>query len=349
MKVLHIESGLGNQMLGYCEYLAVKKMNPNDSCYIENIIYDISESHSVVAQWNGYEVDRIFSLNTPNINSVFTEEQWQAILSDVTKSEFWNDYWSYPDAISNALNAQGLNLKNKCVSLEMRDDNIRNKLIKIRGSFFVNSRIGYNIKKYMVRRSSQAITDPPLNENSLFLKENNDIYCGHTLQFMNKGAGISDIDKEIRSTFVFPEITDQNNLNCAKEIQSSNSVAIHARRGDMLSRSGCFYKYGYFKRAVEFIKSKINNPVFYFFCDPGSIEWCKQNSDIFNLNFNEDNIRFVDWNKGTDSFRDMQLMSMCKHNVVTNSSFGWWGAYLNQNSDKITCSPDARINTTHNF
>lgn len=349
MKVLHIESGLGNQMLGYCEYLAVKKMNPDDDCYIENIIYDIPESHKVIAQWNGYEVDRIFSLNTPNISQLFNAKQWQNILSDITKSEFWNDYWNYPDAICSALNAQGLKLKNKCVSLEFRDDSIRQKLIKIRGDFFSKTLLGYNIKKNMIIKSMKSVSDPPLDENPLFFRENDDVYCGHTLQFIYKGTGISYIDQDIRKTFVFPEFSDDNNINCAREIQSENSVAIHARRGDMLSRSGCYYKYGYFKRAVGFIKSRISDPVFYFFCDPGSIEWCKQNGKIFGLDFNKDKVKFVDWNKGNDSFRDMQLMAMCKHNIVTNSSFGWWGAYLNHNPDKITCAPDARINTTHNF
>lgn len=349
MKVLHIESGLGNQMLGYCEYLAIKKMNPNDECYIENIIYDIPESHKVIAQWNGYEVDDIFSLNTPNIKNTFTPDQWDKILSDVTESEFWNDYWNYPDAICNALNSQGLKLKNKCVSLEFKGDTLAKKLINVRGKFFVKTRLGYNIKNSMLKKSMTSISDLPITENRLFLKTDEDIYCGHTLDFIYKGKGINAIEKEIKSTFIFPKITEVKNLKCAEEIKASNSVAIHARRGDMLSRSGCYYKYGYFKKAVQFIKSKVENPVFYFFCDPGSIEWCKQNSDIFSLDFSKDSVRFVDWNKGNDSFRDMQLMSMCKHNIVTNSSFGWWGAYLNQNPDKITCSPDARINTTHNF
>lgn len=349
MKVLHIESGLGNQMLGYVEYLAVKKMNPDEKCYIENIIYDIPESFSVISQWNGYEVDRIFSLNTPNVKELFDEKQWEQIISDVKKSEFWNNYWDYPDAICGALNAQGLNLKNKCVSLEFRDDSFKQKIIKLRGKFFSKTSMGYKMKRKMLEKFAAEITEPDINSNPLFIKSQDDIYCGHTLQFINKGAGISDIEKEIRETFVFPEMTGEQNLNCVKNLRNENSVAIHARRGDMLSRSGCYYKYGYFKRAVSYIKSKIENPVFYFFCDPGSIEWCKQNGEIFALDFSRDKVRFVDWNKGEDSFRDMQLMSECKHNIVTNSSFGWWGAYFNSNPDKITCSPDARINTTHHF
>ena len=60
------------------------------------------------------------------------------------------------------------------------------------------------------------------------------------------------------------------------------------------------------------------------------------------------NVQLV-YNKGDESYRDMQLMSMCKHAVITNSSFGWWGAWLIENPNKITCSPDYHINTTHTF
>ena len=90
-------------------------------------------------------------------------------------------------------------------------------------------------------------------------------------------------------------------------------------------------------------------PIFCFFCDTGSIDWCKNNAEIFGLDFRKDAVYFVDWNKGNESYRDMQLMAKCKHNIITNSSFGWWGAYLNDNSEKITCSPNAWINTTHTF
>lgn len=58
------------------------------------------------------------------------------------------------------------------------------------------------------------------------------------------------------------------------------------------------------------------------------------------MDFKVDKVYFVDWNKGEESFRDMQLMAECKHNIFTQSSFGFWGAYLNTNPDKITCAPD---------
>ena len=59
VRVVHFESGLGNQMLDYCDYIAIKKMNPNDKCYAEDMVYDIPECGSVICQWNGLEIENI--------------------------------------------------------------------------------------------------------------------------------------------------------------------------------------------------------------------------------------------------------------------------------------------------
>ena len=126
-----------------------------------------------------------------------------------------------------------------------------------------------------------------------------------------------------------------------------NSIAIHARRGDMLGANGWCYKYGYFKRAVKHIRKHVENPVFVFFTDPGSIAWCKENAKVFGLDYSKDKVLFVDWNSGMESFRDMQLMAHCKHAIITNSTFGWWGAYFITNPDKITISPLVEMDTTH--
>lgn len=352
MKVVHIESGLGNQMLSYCEYLAMKKANPNDKIYIENIIYDIKEANDYICQWNGYELDRVFHVDAPNVRELFTEEQWEAIIKDIHTTQFWKHNWNYPVMFIDAFQKQGINLKNIRGNFEAPD---WPRMVMSDQESFIR-RVKDKLERFLPyiylqqyvrkRRTSGVVVD---YANDLFVKTDDDVFTGQRLTFKMKNSGIEKIETEIRNAFTFPEITDEKNRIAMKKIVSQESVAIHARRGDMLGYNYAYYVTGYFKRAVKYIKQHTVNPVFYIFCDPGSVQWAKDNADVLGLNMKTDKVNFVDWNKSTDSYRDMQLMAACKHQVITNSSFGWWGAWLNTNPSKITCSPDIQINTTHSF
>ena len=86
LKIIHIESGLGNQMLSYCELLAIQKMNPTDKCYIETLVFDIPECNETICQWNGYELDRVFGIDTPNVKELFDTSTWQQIYDEVHAS-----------------------------------------------------------------------------------------------------------------------------------------------------------------------------------------------------------------------------------------------------------------------
>ena len=157
------------------------------------------------------------------------------------------------------------------------------------------------------------------------------------------------IEREVRDVFRFPDFTDAKSQQMAHLLDNCQSVAIHARRGDMLGCNGYCYKYGYFRRAVKFIRRNVENPIFVFFTDPGSVDWCKNNEKTFGLDYDKDKVLFVDWNVGMESYRDMQLMGHCKHAIVTNSSFGLWGTFFIANSNKTTITPKQEIatNTTY--
>ena len=112
MKVLHIESGLGNQMLDYCDLLAERQANPDEKIFIENMIYSINGACQTICQWNGYELERVFGITERNISELFSTEQWERIVKDVNRSHFWEDNWRYSDAITEALAKEGLILNN---------------------------------------------------------------------------------------------------------------------------------------------------------------------------------------------------------------------------------------------
>ena len=143
-------------------------------------------------------------------------------------------------------------------------------------------------------------------------------------------------ESEIRKDFSFPSFTDRVNINLLSEIINSNSVSIHIRRGDYIQMNSAIESHPlcsikYYQSAISKIKEIIEKPKFYFFSD--DIEWVK------NQFFSVENAIFVNHNKGKDSYKDMQLMANCKHNIIANSSFSWWGAWLNPNPKKIVIAP----------
>lgn len=143
-----------------------------------------------------------------------------------------------------------------------------------------------------------------------------------------------DYQNLIKETFKFPAIESVENKRIVDKILHTNSVSIHVRRGDYLSsdRYICLGETNYYQQAIKLITEKIDNPTFFIFSD--DIDWCRNNLAL------SEEYEIVDWNKGDKSYVDLQLMSMCKHNVIANSSFSWWGAWLNINENKIVVSPE---------
>lgn len=350
MKVIHIESGLGNQMLSYCEYLAIQKMNPEDIIYIETIIFEIPECNEVICQWNGYELEKIFGIKAPNIKDLFSEEEWSQIIAEIRETRFWERNWNYPVHFTNVLNRHGLNLVNTKGDFET-DGSVRictDKTKTFKGRI-KNSFLFSNFVRLKNRIKGKEYLDRFKN-NNLFVTSNDDLYTGQQLSFYYRGNGIEMIDSEIRRSFTFPSFSDEKNVEMAARLDGCNAVALNVRRGDAMYTNAWIYNCGYFKRAIKYIKRYVEKPVFVFVTDPKSVPWCKENAkSIFGLDTDKDTVLFIDWNKGADSFRDMQLMAHCKHAIISNSSFGWFGSYLISNPNKITISPLLEIETTHHF
>ena len=299
MKVIHIESGLGNQMLSYCEYLALKQVNPNDDFYLETVTYDIPECNDVICQWNGYELKRIFNIKEPaNVCSLFSKEEWNSIINEIRKTEFWNHNWNYPVYITKALNHHGLCLEN--IRGDFEDGTHYAKTARERKithwNKFTKTKIGSTIKRYYYLLRKDRYIAKMDKRDILFMKTDRNLFTGQWLMFKMKANEIYRIENEIRSVFRFPPFSDSRNQKFSKYLESCNSVAIHARRGDMLAGIGWMYKHGFFRRAVKYIRRHVENPVFVFFTNTGSIEWCKENGKIFGLDYMKDSVFFVDWN-----------------------------------------------------
>ncbi|MEB2782621.1 alpha-1,2-fucosyltransferase [Algoriphagus sp. C2-6-M1] len=143
-------------------------------------------------------------------------------------------------------------------------------------------------------------------------------------------------EKLIKEVFNFNKPKDYKNSTLSKKIFDSNSVAVHVRRGDYTSMEWksshmVITDPKYYIDSIAKLRSKLVNPVFYFFSD--DISWIKNN-------FKGDDFVFVSHNKNGNSYIDMYLMSLCKHFIIANSTFSWWAAWLSTNPDKLVIMPE---------
>lgn len=145
-----------------------------------------------------------------------------------------------------------------------------------------------------------------------------------------------DIEGIIRREFTFKEPLAGENEALAARITRTDSIAIHVRRGDYVQDKKTNDFHGvcgipYYMSAIAFMSAKVRDPHFFVFSD--DIDWVRKNMHI------DLPMEYIDHNKGDEAYKDMQLMSLCKHSIVANSTFSWWGAWLDAYEKKIVVSP----------
>lgn len=142
---------------------------------------------------------------------------------------------------------------------------------------------------------------------------------------------------QLKEDFSFRRVFTENTVRWERDIfNETNAVSLHVRRGDYINLEDCKKIYAeitpeYYYKAIEYIKTR--DAVSKIFVFSNDLQWCKEN-----LHFDIP-VSFVDGNDEGHGYEDMYLMSRCKHNVVTNSTFSWWAAWLNTNDDKIVIRP----------
>jgi len=155
-----------------------------------------------------------------------------------------------------------------------------------------------------------------------------------------------DIREQLVEDFSIKAPIQTENKKLLKVVEGCQSVSVHIRRTDYVTNSRTNQVHGlcsldYYKKAIEIIDKNVKDSHLVFFSD--DIEWVKDNLP-------EDKKRahtYVDINGEGEEHLDMFLMSRCKHNIIANSSFSWWGAWLNQNKDKIVVTPTTWFQAKH--
>jgi hypothetical protein len=143
----------------------------------------------------------------------------------------------------------------------------------------------------------------------------------------------------IRKDFHFvPEPQGRNAELLSEIVAEPLAVSVHVRRGDYvtLAAAGAFHgtmETAYYEEGAQYILNRVSGiPSFYVFSDDPA--WARGNLRL------PGRMTVIDWNSGKSGFEDMRLMSRCRHHIIANSSFSWWGAWLNPSADKIVIAPE---------
>ena len=146
----------------------------------------------------------------------------------------------------------------------------------------------------------------------------------------------ADISGIIRNEFSLRHEPDEVNRLVLKEMESTNSVSLHIRRGDYVVNPKTNRVHGvlgmdYYRTAVSFIAARVEQPRLFVFSD--DIPWCQQHLEVPCPTF------FMEHNAEEKDYEDLRLMTNCKHHIIANSSFSWWGAWLSEYPQKLVVAP----------
>ncbi|MBF5038119.1 alpha-1,2-fucosyltransferase [Methylophilus sp. 13] len=142
----------------------------------------------------------------------------------------------------------------------------------------------------------------------------------------------------IRSDFRITTHPSLENLQTLEKINSSKSISLHIRRGDYVNNSQTnaihgVCSLGYYQEALQLLKRKLDARDLHVFVFSDDHSWVEKNLII------DAEVTYVRNNSAKTNYEDLRLMSACQHHIIANSSFSWWGAWLNPNTDKIVIAP----------
>lgn len=154
-----------------------------------------------------------------------------------------------------------------------------------------------------------------------------------------------DVENIIRDDLSIIPPQDWNNVNLARQIDECESVALHIRWYDtpQSGQNSQNLTLDYYKKAIAYMQSRLDNPHYFIFSD-------YPENTCFELPISKKNItRVLQGQNDNSACFDFWLMSKCKHFIIANSSFSWWGAWLSNNNSKIIIAPKKRSETEWTF
>lgn len=376
---MRLAGGLGNTMFQYATYIQLRKLFPNEDVYICSIWFDFT----------GYpnELCDIFKIDLNSIDyyNKIIQKNTSVFQTELNNLRYWKkisncDSWLSSGNLSKYSSGLSYIELPELLLNYSTDFTIIQDLNTYRMSEWIES------VQEPYRRTYYSTTRMRIIAESLFPDTSNMInifirclcnkykrkkmlydilhgrkpdYCGAAgISRLKKEGNVyyniygnyndcNNIREELLAVFKFPELVDIRNCTYAESIHNNESIFIHARVKNFDYGMKDILKRNYYVKAVNYIKKMINKPlVFFVFSD--DLAWCKENLALLGLSIN-DTVFFIEGNTGKNSYKDMQLMSLCKHGIIPNSTFSWWGAYLIQNPKKVVITPYATLPGTISY
>lgn len=199
---------------------------------------------------------------------------------------------------------------------------------------------GKKERKFVIYKENTALLPDEKKEADMFLLD----VTGGFIDGMHQNYKFPElIREELLENFRFNHLYEDKLRNLADQIKKKNAVSVHVRRGDYMSKRYAPY-YGnictenYYRNAIKYMEENVKDCTFYIFSD--GIEEIEEHYRMNNAVYIKKTLfdNYEDW-------YDMYLMSICKYNIIANSTFSWWGAWLNQHDEKIVIAPHRWINS----
>jgi hypothetical protein len=297
LRICSIGNGLANQIFQYIlsRYLEI---NTGDNVFFDDSLFFRRPVH------NGYELEKVFpKIRKPKLLSdFFSKATWDEIIKQY-------DYQMLHEQLGN-------------IGIEMSfviEGHLQNYLTD---GYFSGTNLDWVIRNYKGKYIPMPTYSPALSYIN-----SNAYYYGF---WVHEGY-INEIKSQIATELEFAPLRDSKNIEYAEKISTSNSVALHIRRGDFVEL-GWEEDLNYYTRCIRAIESKVSIPFYFIFSD--DIEWCESNKN--ELGLGDKNFIFIEGNTKEDAYKDLQLMSMCKAIIATpRSSFCRAASVLNKNNDVI--------------
>ncbi|NCB38059.1 MAG: alpha-1,2-fucosyltransferase [Erysipelotrichia bacterium] len=202
---------------------------------------------------------------------------------------------------------------------------------------------------HFINKISYKLAKRSLVRKSTFIEESSLPFCPDILQlsgnvylkgYWQSEKYFSEIKEVLYEDLELAEQLDWQNNKLLNEISCGESASIHVRRGDYVADPKASKIYAscdacYYTRAVEIIRKQ--HPLTRFFIFSDDPDWAETNLKISNS-------VVVRCNDASKNYADLHLMRNCQHNIIANSTFSWWGAWLNKNPNKIVIAPQAWFN-----